>query len=194
MKEAKELKKEARNEFLKAKKTGSISPDQVLAFLAHKFFQSVCAHSRLNKRWQHSVDLVSWKFPREQRHSHFWKFSIQLLDKIPQSNVDPTFTEEEATEIFSKVYDAEPQSFQQPAWMPSPSPPDTEFNCEKITMDEIQWAIKISRSNSSSCPFDDIPYAIFKRCPALLPVLQDIFNCYWSNSVVPVQWKVAASS
>ena len=134
--------------------TGSISPDEVLA-LAHKFYQSVRAHSRLNKRWQYSVDSASGNLATEQCHTHFWKFSRQLLDNKPQSNVDPTFTEEEATEIFSKVY-AAPQSFQQPSWMPSPPPPpppDTEFNCEGITMDEIQWAIKRSRSNSSHCPY-----------------------------------------
>ena len=117
------------------------------------------------------------------------------MDNKPQSNVDPTFTEEEATELFSKVYDADPQSFKkQWTWMPSPSPPDTEFNYEEITMDKIQWAMKISLSKSSSCPFDDIPYAIFKRFPALLPVLQDLFNSCWSNSAVPVQWKVATSN
>ena len=33
---------------------------------------------------------------------------------------------------------------------------------------------------------------IFKKCPSLVPALLDIFNCCWTESVVPKDWKVAA--
>ena len=122
-------KRKARRVFMNEKRTGSISPDQVLA-LARKFYQSVRAHSRLNKRWQRSVDTASAKLAKDQCHSHFWSFTQQLLDNKPQSGVVPTFMEDEATDFFSTVYHAEPQTFHQPAWMPSPSPPVTEFNCD----------------------------------------------------------------
>jgi hypothetical protein len=94
LKEAKEAKREARREIMNSKRTGSISPDQVLA-LACKFYKSVRAHSGLNKRWLHSVDTASAKLAKDQCHSHFWSFTKQLLHNKPQSGVDPTFTEDE---------------------------------------------------------------------------------------------------
>ena len=154
-----------------AKKAGTISPDQILA-LARNFYQSVRAHSQLNKRWQQSVDSASGKLAKDQCHTNFWTFSKQLLDNKSSSGVEPVFTKDETTDFFNTVYHAEPHTFHQPAWMPSPSPPVTDFNCDGITLEEITLAIRNSRSNSSPCPFD----GIFKQCPALLPALQDLFN------------------
>ena len=36
---------------------------------------------------------------------------------------------------------------------------------------------------------DGISYLIFKRCPALLASLVELFNCCWSQQSVPHEWK-----
>ena len=35
-------------------------------------------------------------------------------------------------------------------------------------------------------------YVIFKKCPALVPVLAHLFNNCWAQSVIPAEWKSAA--
>ena len=51
---------------------------------------------------------------------------------------------------------------------------------------------KLYKFKSSPSPFDGILYAVFKRCPALLPALHNIFNFCWLHSTVPSAWKLAA--
>ena len=63
---------------------------------------------------------------------------------------------------------------------------------KKREMDEIAQAVKRSRSKSSPSPLDGIPYSVFKKCPALLVTLHNIFNLCWATSVVPSAWKVAS--
>ena len=87
---------------------------------------------------------------------------------------------------------ADPKCYQQPAWMPSPATTVADFNEEKISLDEIALAVKKARFKSSPSSFDGIPYAVFKRCSALLPTLRNIFNFCWSHSTVQSAWKLAA--
>lgn len=68
----------------------------------------------------------------------------------------------------------------------------TEFNEDDISVDEIGCAVKKSRSKSSPSPVDGIPYLVFKKCPALLVALHNIFNLCWTSSTVPSAWKLAA--
>ena len=58
-------------------------------------------------------------------------------------------------------------------------------------MDEIAQAVKGARSQSSPSPVDGIPYTVFKKCPALLVALHNIFNLCWTIAVVPAGWKQA---
>ena len=52
--------------------------------------------------------------------------------------------------------------------------------------------IKRMKSASAPSPFDMIGYVVFKKCPALIPALIDLFNLCWAHSYVPHQWKTAA--
>ena len=52
--------------------------------------------------------------------------------------------------------------------------------------------MKKMKAASTPSPFDRIGYMVFKKCPALIPALVDIFNLCWAHSAVPHQWKMAA--
>ena len=95
-------------------------------------------------------------------------------------------------QYFTKIHHAEPKAFVFPPWMPSPPPTTVEFNCGEITMEEISVAVRKSKTKSAPCPLDGISYVVFKRCPALLTALFNLFNTCWAQSVVPVQWKIAS--
>ena len=132
------------------------------------------------------------KSARRQCHLHFWSFAKQLLDNNPTTQMDPKFSRDEATRFFKETYHTEPHFFEHPSWMPSPPTPSVDFDCDTITIEEIAVAVKKTKSTSAPCPFDGIPYIIFKKCPALLVALHDLFNSCWSGSVIPAMWKRAS--
>ena len=76
--------------------------------------------------------------------------------------------------------------------MPSPQLPSHSMECSLFTYEEIQRAIRKTKSTSAPSPFDQIGYQIFKKCPVLLPALADLFNACWMQSTIPQQWKCAA--
>ena len=123
---------------------------------------------------------------RRQCHDNVWQFTRDLLEDKLVTNVHPTFCETEATNFFSKVYHSDPRTFSQPSWMPSATIPVDGFNED---VDEISHAVRKACSKSSPSPFDGIPYIVFKKCPALLLALHNIFNLCWTCSLA---WKLAA--
>ena len=66
------------------------------------------------------------------------------------------------------------------------------MDCSPFTDSEIFRVMKKMKATSAPSPFDRIGYVVFKKCPALIPALVDIFNLCWSHSAVPHQWKTAA--
>ena len=74
-----------------------------------------------------------------------------------------------------------------------PSPlPSYNMDCSVFTPEQIQRAIIKTKSASAPSPFDRIGYLIFKKFPALLLALTDLFNACWLQSTVPQLWKWAA--
>ena len=130
--------------------------------LARKFFQLVRAHSRCKRAYDQAKGLRKAGQARHQCHHHFWPFH------------------------------AEPQSFSLPDWMSPPPAPAAEFNSGEITMEEISAVVRKSKARSAPCPLDGIPYLVFKKCPALVVALHDLFNTCWTQSTVPLQWKTAS--
>ena len=66
------------------------------------------------------------------------------------------------------------------------------MDCSPFTPSEIAKVIKRTKPASTPSPFDRVGYNIFKKCPALIPALVDIFNFCWTHSFIPVQVKTAA--
>ena len=130
--------------------------------LARKFFQLVRAHSRCKGAYDQAKGLRKAGQARHQCHHHFWPFH------------------------------AEPQSFSLPDWMSPPPAPTAEFNYGEITMEEISTVVRKSKARSAPCPLDGISYLVFKKCPALVVALHDLFNTCWTQSTVPLQWKTAS--
>ena len=62
----------------------------------------------------------------------------------------------------------------------------TEFEVE-----EIDEAVKRSRSSSAPTPLDQISYRIIKMCPALIPIIVHLFNMAWCTGTIPPPWQVA---
>ena len=190
VKEAKMRKREARKEFNEAKKFG-LSQKNIQS-IARKFFQSIRLHNQLVRKKQVLEKAVLMKAVRYRCHTSFWKFSKQLLETKQSEDVQPSFSVQDATSFFTEAYHAEPRHFSQPAWMPSPKPSTITFNTDGISLTEIEAAVKRSRNSLSPSPFDRISYNIFKRCPALLSALHNIFNLCWALSIVPQAWKLAS--
>ena len=120
------------------------------------------------------------------------RYARELLDADSSSNIIPGFDAEQAHHFFSTVYRTDPKNFIQPDWMPSPPPPEVQMDCSPFTDSEIFRVMKKMKATSAPSPFDRIGYVVFKKCPALIPALIDIFNLCWSHSAVPHQWKTAA--
>lgn len=188
---AKKRKNEARRELRQAKTNGILSPDEIMS-LARKFFQLVRSHSRCKRDYQRAASSRRVRHARHECHQNFCPFAKQLLDDSLKPNIEPQFSEEEATKFFTDTYHAQHKTFASPNWMPSPPIPTVEFNCDDISFEEISVAVRKSKSNSAPCPLDGIPYIVFKKCPALVTALHDLFNTCWMQSMVPAQWKTAS--
>ena len=191
LKKVTELRNIARKKFREAKRNGL--PVEEIQSLGCAFFDLVRQHSLLKRKSsKHSQQNLSRRV-RDQCHRHFWQFVRDLLDNDEASQISPQFGEDEALRYFQSVYQSTPKSFETPQWMPPSKPPpeEFEFDTEPISMEEIERAIKNSRSSSSPSPLDQIPYVIFKKCPALSLALHSLFNGCWSSSTIPTCWKTA---
>ena len=193
LRKAKELKNAARRELAQAKRSDTISQDQIRS-IAQKFFTSVRSHNKLKRahqNFQHRA-ASTCRTARQQCHENLWHFTRQLLDDKILTDIQPTFSESEATAFFSTVYQSQPRSYARPSWMPAAAAPDTEFCEDDISIDEIASAIKKASSGSSPSPFDGIAYTVFKKCPSLVTALHNTFNLCWVCSSVPSAWKLAS--
>ena len=115
-----------------------------------------------------------------------------MLDGNKSSHITPAFDKDIAHKFFTEVYHAVPRNYVQPAWMPTPNFPEVEMDCSPITPEEMVNVIKKTKHSSAPSPFDRVGYTIFKKCPALIPALLDLFNACWSQAFIPAQWKTAA--
>ena len=184
------MKKLAKQELRQTRQQGF--PTAEIQSLAQKFFCLVHSHSRLKKSASARLSARSARQIRSHCYKQFVRYARELLDADSSSNITPDFDAEQAHHFFSTVYRADPKNFIQPDWMPSPPPPEVQMDCSPFTDSEIFRVMKKMKAASAPSPFDRIGYVVFKKCPALIPALVDIFNFCWSHSAVPHQWKTAA--
>ena len=128
---------------------------------------------------------------RERCHRDFRQCAREVLDGR-QGQETPAFGVEAATSFFSEAYHSDPQNFNQPGWMPTPPPPEVEFDCSPFSVSEVARVIKKMKAQSAPSPFDRVGYIKFKKCPSLLPTLVKLFNICWAQSTIPGEWKCAA--
>jgi len=163
LKKVTELKNKARREFRQAKRQGSAKEE--IQSLARNFFDLVWQQSALKKRSKQDSETRSAKAAREHYYKHFWKFTRELLDDNAASKVTPEFSKEETFRFFSDTYSSTPKEFEKPDWMPTPRPPEVEFEVDLILPDEVRAVIKRSKSASSPSPFHHDPLPDLQKMP-----------------------------
>ena len=178
LKEVARKKKLAKQELRRARQQGF--PTAAIQSLAQQFFSLVRSHSRLKKSGNARLGARSARQVRRHCHKQFVIYARELLDAASLSNITPGFDAEQAHHFFSTVYQADPKSFIQPDWMPSPPPPEVQMDCSPFMASEILRVMKKMKAASTPSPFDRIGYVVFKKCPALIPALVDIFNFCWA--------------
>ena len=159
------LKNDVRKQFRYAK-SHNFPPEQILS-LSKQYHQLVRQHSKV--RHQSLSNAKSSNANRQQRacNTNFWRFSKDLLDDNTFANISPAFSEQTAISYFTSTYSGTDHEYTTPAWLPQPAPPSYPFDDCPISTQEIFFNIRKSRSSSSPSPLDQLPYAIFKRCPSL---------------------------
>ena len=183
-----EMRNQARKELRKAKK--DVQDPQAVKDLANKFHQYLRQHNRARRAESNKFQRKQEMKARKECAKNFWSFAARVLEEEEDKNdTQPTFERDVAEQFFSSTYSSVPKVFQQPSWLPGAASPQTEFDTDSISPEEIQAVITKSRGRSSPSPLDQVPYLVFKHCPSLTTALVDLFNSCWQEGVVPRGWK-----
>ena len=127
---------------------------------------------------------------RKECHRDIHKFARKILDEDNYTSIQPSFGQEQAEEYFSCVYSTTPKTFSHPEWMPECPQPSVPITTAPFTEEEVRGVISSLKSSSAPSPADQIPYAIIKRCPSLLPALLHMYNRCWTTQAILSAWKV----
>ena len=101
----------------------------------------------------------------------------------------------QCTSYFTKTFSSinPTKTFKIPDWIPKFTSPQTQFNLDPPTYQEITNVIRKMKPSGSPCPLDQISVICFKRCPYLRSYLTEIIHAAWSCGVVPSEWKKACT-
>ena len=181
-------KNEARQQLRKAQKEG-LSSDQTRS-LAKAFFRLVREHSRVKRAVCNHNKHTTQRKARQECHQNIFRFAKQLLDD-EGSACPPQFSKEAAEDFFRAAYSAGPRNFVCPGWLPTPSPPESAFDCSDFSKEEVEKVVHQSKATSAPSPLDQVGYIILKKCPSLQRALLDLYNTCWKESTAPTAWKIA---
>lgn len=150
--------------------------------MARRFHHLIRLHSKAKREQLRSqLNLEAGK-ARQDCAKNFWKFAVKILDEKDESPA-PAFSAEDVESFFKQVYSTKPKPFQRPAWLPEASQPHCAFNDDPISLSEISGIIKGIHSFSSPSPIDRVSYMIFKKCPALMQALVNLYNACCESQV-----------
>ena len=107
IREATAQKKQAKKELRQLRRSGS-SPEEV-RLLAENFHLLVCQHSKIVKKARQLTAKASAKQMRRECHRDIHKFTRRILDEDNYASIEPSFSQEQAEEYFSRVYSATPK-------------------------------------------------------------------------------------
>ena len=169
-------KNTARRELRAAKREGK--EKGTIKEIATKFHQLIRLHSKAKREQLRSrLNLEAGK-ARQECAKNFLRFAAKIFDGEDETP-EPAFSAEDAESFFKEVYSTSPRPFQRPSWLPEANSPHCAFNDDPITTSEISGVIKRINSSSSPSPIDRVSYRLFKKCPALVQALVDLFNACW---------------
>ena len=126
-------------------------------------------------------------------NKNFWGYVKRFFKT--NTSLLPSFNLVQRTSYFSKTFSViNPNKiFNIPSWIPKFASPQTPFNLDPPTYQEITNVIRKMKPSGSPCPLDQISITCFKRCPYLRSYLTEIIHVAWSCGVVPSEWKKACS-
>ena len=124
---------------------------------------------------------------------NYWGYVKKMFKKTTSSL--PSFTLMQCTSYFAKTFSAinPSKSFSIPSWIPKFASPQTPYNLDPPTYQEITNVIRKMKPSGSPCPLDQISVICFKRCSYLRSHLTEIIHAAWSCGVVPSEWKKACT-
>ena len=149
LKKITQQKNYARKKLRDVKKYGT--DETAIRVAAREFHRLLRLHSkesRLSYRSRASLEALK---ARRSCVKSFWRFAAQLFDE-DKPNISPAFSASEAESFFSRSYSSEPREFVRPTWLPVPPLPDSTFNEDPISHDEIQQAVTNSKGTSTPSP------------------------------------------
>ena len=126
-------------------------------------------------------------------NNNFWGYVKRFFTKNTGSF--PSFNLTQCTSYFTKTFSSinPTKTFKIPDWIPKFTSPQTQFNLDPPTYQEITNVIRKMKPSGSPCPLDQISVICFKRCPYLRSYLTEIIHAAWSCGVVPSEWKKACT-
>lgn len=126
-------------------------------------------------------------------NKNFWGYVKRFFKKNTSSL--PSFNMAQCTSYFTKTFSAinPSKTFSIPSWIPKFASPQTPFNLDPPTYQEITNVIRKMKPSGAPCPLDQISIICFKRCPYLRSHLTEIIHAAWSSGVVPSEWKKACT-
>ena len=167
------------------------APKEELAECAKSYHQCLRELNRLLKETNNRGDERNAANTRKKFNHNFWKFTKNLPDDENAETTQPTLSKGEAHSYFSRVYSSSPHVFVDPPWLPRAPDPGVVFNITEFEVEDVDEAVKRSRSCSAPIPLDQISYLIIKMCPAVIPILVHLFNIAWCTGTTPPPWQVA---
>ena len=126
-------------------------------------------------------------------NKNFWGYVKRFFKT--NTSLLPSFNLVQCTTYFSKTFSVinPNKTFNIPSWIPKFASPQTPFNLDPPTYQEITNVIRKMKPSGSPCPLDQISIICFKRCPYLHSYLTEIIHVAWSCGVVPSEWKKACT-
>ena len=89
------------------------------------------------------------------------------------------------------MFSSSPHVFVDPPWLTRAPNPGVVFNITEFEVENIDEAVKRSRSYSAPSSLDQASYRIIKMYPAIIPILVHLFNTAWCTGTTPPPWQVA---
>ena len=161
------LKKECRKQYHRALR--ECWDPKPLASLSRNWFKLIRQHNQLRLRLVKKQVWNKTKELQQKCDKNFWGFVSSVFnDKSNSTNVPSHLDMKTVTAHFTETYSSENAHFQRPSSLSEALLPIIPFIEDPISIQEIRQSVKKSRVSSSPSPVDQIPYAIFKKCPCLI--------------------------
>lgn len=181
-------KRRLKKEYLKAIAIGS--PAEEIAATKQRFYQIMHQFNAHRKRESRVKEKKEAAFQQMQFQKDPWQFSKKIFD--PPLTGKPSFGEEECYSHFKKTYTDKDRSvpFQPLPDMTRPPPPKVLFKGKPPSLKQLE-KIVLKKKARNAPGMNGLPYLVYKKCPALLKLLELIYVRVWKEKRVPRQWQMA---